>query len=252
MLTSSSNSHLSFSALWSFGTVTSTMEVARALSSRFEPGEVGLVVARQQTAGRGRQGRVWLSAEGAFLGTYIFSLSIRPLELRGFSLVVGLVLHQVLAQRGIYTALKWPNDLLSDNGGKIAGVLIEVIPARHGIGVLCGIGCNLEGAPEEVEGSVSVNQLGARLSRYDLIREMTPILLDHTSRFVKEGFEVFRQKWLSSAYRPAANVAVRVGDEQIVGSWRGVTCRGELVILDTNGKERVISSGEMVIGGGEG
>lgn len=237
---------LSFSALWSFGSVTSTMEVARELASRFEQGSVGLVVAQHQTAGRGRQGRVWLSAEGAFLGTYILCLPIRPPELRGFSLVVGLVLHQVLARRGMRTVLKWPNDVLSPDGGKIAGILIEVLPAKQGTVVLCGIGCNLERAPEGVEGSVSVNELGGPVSRYDLIREMTPALLDHTNRFMKEGFGGFREEWLAGAYRPPGLVSIRSGDGELSGQWRGVTSLGELVVVDEDGAERIISSGEMV------
>lgn len=131
-------------------------------------------------------------------------------------------------------------------GGKIAGVLIEVLPAKYGTVVLCGIGCNLERAPEEVDRSVSVNELGGSVSRYDLIREMTPVLLDHTDRFIREGFGGFREDWLACAYRPSGPVAIRSGEGVLSGQWGGVTSLGELVVLDEGGKERVISSGEII------
>lgn len=236
---------LSFTAMWSFDSVTSTMEVARELAPRFEVGDVGLVVARHQTAGRGRQGRLWLSAEGAFLGTYILSLPSRPLELRGFSLVVGLVINQVLARRGMETFLKWPNDVLSPDGRKIAGVLIEVIPSKRGLLVLCGIGCNLEHTPEGVSGAVSVSELGGSFSRYEFIQEINPVLVEYTDRFLEKGFAAFREEWLAQAYIPSGAVLVRSSDGIISAAWRGITSIGELVVIDGEGRERIVSSGDM-------
>lgn len=85
-----------------------------------------LLVARRQTAGRGRAGRTWLSTAGSLT----FSLAWRfeqPLSaLIGLPLAIGVAVAEVLNARGAGVQLKWPNDVLVD-GAKLAGILIETV-----------------------------------------------------------------------------------------------------------------------------
>jgi BirA family biotin operon repressor/biotin-[acetyl-CoA-carboxylase] ligase len=120
-----------------FDTVSSTMDEARRISSLVEP--PFLVLAKAQTEGRGRQGKPWLSCEGAYLGT--FCLPRKRLELSGFSLAIGVGIVQSLEIKD--AKLKWPNDIFI-NGRKCCGILIEV---QDNI-VLVGIGVNLDHAPD--------------------------------------------------------------------------------------------------------
>jgi len=248
-------SSLSFSKFWSFDSVTSTMDVARELASRLEACAVGLVTAKTQTAGRGRQGRVWMSAEGAFLGTYIIRLSalqragnqisIHYSKLSGYSLVVGLSLHRFLEQYGIVAALKWPNDILTTDGRKIAGVLIEVIPETDGLVVLCGIGLNLMHRPQAVLGSAGIVELGNLISRHEFINEFTHQFLLITEQFLREGFAPFRNDWISRAFKYDGDITVKSGDLELRGCWNGVNEQGELQIRKSDGSIRTISSGEI-------
>jgi BirA family biotin operon repressor/biotin-[acetyl-CoA-carboxylase] ligase len=231
------------------------MDIARELYERVKVGTVGLVIARIQTAGRGRQGRVWTSAEGAFLGTYIIRLSglKRPGEitssyfakLSGYSLVVGLALHRFLETKGISAALKWPNDLLTADGRKIAGVLIEVIPDANDLVVLCGIGCNLNKAPQTVPGSAGIIELGQPLSRYEVVNDFTPQLLSITEEFLSEGFAPFQNDWLSRAFQYSDNITIKSGNIELNGCWNGVNEHGELQLLTADGCIKSISSGEI-------
>jgi len=248
-------SSLSCSRIWSFDSVTSTMDVARELSQRVAVGTVGLVTARTQTAGRGRQGRVWTSAEGAFFGTYIIRLSrIQRSEeftrsyysqLSGYSLVVGIALHRFLETKGIRAALKWPNDLLTADGRKIAGVLIEVIPDGDRLVVLCGIGCNLMNAPKTVSGSAGIVELGNSLSSDEVANEFTPQFLYITDHFLRDGFAPFQNEWVARAFQYSDDIAIKSGNFEVKGRWKGVNERGELQLVMADGSIQTISSGEI-------
>jgi BirA family biotin operon repressor/biotin-[acetyl-CoA-carboxylase] ligase len=103
--------------------------------------EEGLcIVARQQTAGRGRHGRTWVSEADA--GLY-FSIVLRPkIEtqyLPLITLMTGVAVHDTLGEVGIDADIKWVNDLHVD-GKKICGILAETTDTPKGLAVIVGIG----------------------------------------------------------------------------------------------------------------
>lgn len=115
------------------------------------------LVATEQTAGRGRQGRSWSAPPGSSL---LMSILLRPVTSTGLTLVAGLaVADAVAATAGVEVALKWPNDVLAGSPpGKLAGILAEVEPlAPRGPApaVVLGIGVNLSVAdfPPGVRGA---------------------------------------------------------------------------------------------------
>lgn len=128
-----------------YGTVDSTMHVAR---SRAASGAAHgtLIVAREQTAGRGRRGRSWTSPPGAgLLVTAILRVppptALRPLQLWG--LWVGLAVRRAVRALGVEAGIKWPNDLVVGER-KLAGVLLEAEATTQAPPVvLAGIGINL-------------------------------------------------------------------------------------------------------------
>ena len=114
-----------------------------------------LLLADRQLAGRGRNGRQWLSDGQQSL---TFSVAIerhanRVLQL-GFPLAVGVALAQVLAGHGARPLLKWPNDLYCEVPGGVAkagGILVEVRHIGHLTRTVVGCGINLAGAPESAD-----------------------------------------------------------------------------------------------------
>jgi len=106
-----------------------------------------VVTAREQTAGRGRQGRVWTAPEGKAL---LYSAILRPLDERHLLLPLSVPLAVCAAAEelrpGIECQVKWPNDVWLE-GRKLAGILIEAKPQEHW--AVIGIGLNLTIAPEE-------------------------------------------------------------------------------------------------------
>ena len=130
-------------------TCTSTSDVALGLA-REGCAHGTVVVADEQTAGRGRQGRTWASPPGRHL---YLSAVVRldpaarpPLERAALTLAVGVgVVDAVRAAGATTAALKWPNDVLAA-GRKLAGVLCEAT----GDAIVVGIGVNLAGSPDEL------------------------------------------------------------------------------------------------------
>lgn len=129
-----------------FGVVDSTNDRARELVEAGAPGGT-VVTAREQTAGRGRQGRVWTAPEGKAL---LYSAILRPLDERHLLLPLSVPLAVCAAAEelrpGISCQVKWPNDIWLD-GRKLAGILIEARP-QDGWAVI-GVGLNLSIEPHE-------------------------------------------------------------------------------------------------------
>ncbi len=108
------------------------------------------LVARRQTAGRGRQGREWFDGAGNFMGSTVVVLGPQAGDAAPppatLSFVAALAVRDAVAEvlpEGNASALKWPNDVLLD-GGKLSGILLEMVRGH----IIVGIGVNLARAPQ--------------------------------------------------------------------------------------------------------
>ena len=151
-------------------TTTSTLDVAHRLASQGAPSGT-LVIADEQTAGRGRDGKNWQSSAGAGLW---LTLIERPKDVSGLdvlSLRVGLVSAEALDRFASEPIrLKWPNDLYVD-GGKLAGILVEARWRESAVEwVAIGLGVNVR-RPENVTGAAG---LEPGTDRLDVLGELIP------------------------------------------------------------------------------
>jgi len=161
-----------------------------------------LLVAEQQTQGRGRQGKAWQSSPGASL-TFSLSLPYTPVDWSGLSLAVGLALADALDPLAPGQAprlgLKWPNDLLLIDGSaglgtKLGGILIETVQvAQHRLAVV-GIGLNIQPLPDAQQaaglswGYGCVQQLWPDATAPAVLARVAPALIRALRRFEHEGF----------------------------------------------------------------
>ncbi|MCX8507888.1 MAG: biotin--[acetyl-CoA-carboxylase] ligase, partial [Rhodobacteraceae bacterium] len=108
------------------------------------------IMARRQTAARGRRGRVWISPAGNFAASLLMRPSGDAAQAALRSFIAALALADSLADLSgprAHISLKWPNDVLL-NGGKVAGILLESVGQGAGLGhLVIGIGVNLVAAP---------------------------------------------------------------------------------------------------------
>jgi len=158
-----------------------------------------LLVARNQTAGRGRAGRSWLSSsEGSLTFSLAWKFDGGLPRLTGLPLAVGVALADTLERLGVQVGLKWPNDVLRD-GDKLAGILIETqAAAGGGVWAVIGIGLNLL-MPEELEARIgrSVASLPwlARMDRDALLAALLDGLAGALGEFEHAGFAAFAARW---------------------------------------------------------
>src|SRR5262249_38944242 len=140
--------------------IDSTMLEARRRAERGELAPVWLL-ARRQTAGRGRRGRVWSSIDGNLMATYFGPNTRAPADLALVGFAAGLACAETLEGylAGGRVTLKWPNDVFID-GAKAAGLMLD-----SGAGWMAlGVGVNLAGSPEGLDQKImSLAAAGARV-----------------------------------------------------------------------------------------
>jgi BirA family biotin operon repressor/biotin-[acetyl-CoA-carboxylase] ligase len=237
-----------------FGTVDSTNQVARDLGRAGEP-DGTVVVADEQTAGRGRRQRRWVSPPGA--GLYV-SLLLRPEFPAAESgsavqLLAGIAAAEALDVFLPSTPLlRWPNDCFVLDA-KIAGVLVEAETTGWGFDFLvCGIGVNVNHAaddfPPELRGrATSVKlQLGHRVSRLDVLAALLDAFETWESVWRQHGMAPIRERWLElSPESVAGSVSVQTEAGLVEGIADGLTDAGHLRVRADDGAHE-ISVGELI------
>lgn len=216
-----------------------------ALNHLREGGGALLVSADRQTAGRGRQGKAWLSDDASLTFSLAVALPM-ALDLAGLSLVVGCAIADALDPGAGRIQLKWPNDLFLD-GAKLGGILIETVATPAGQrGVVIGVGLNLRPLPEGVDrsafasGHAALHSLDATLTATAVLNRLAPALAAMLADFESMGFAPWRAAFERrdlSAGRP-----VRVGTQP--GIARGVNERGELLLETAAGTQPCVA-GEL-------
>ncbi len=210
-----------------------------------------LLAAEQQTAGRGRAGRSWLSAPADSL---CFSLAWRfsgPItRLAGLSLAVGVALADALRARGHAVALKWPNDLLLD-GAKLGGILVETVTSRAdpdapALWAVIGVGLNVRANPARDAGvAARVAALGTDSDRNELLAALADTLVAALALFDAQGLAPFVDRWQRwHAYAGLPVMIVEQGNVLHEGIALGIDASGCL-LLDTGRGTVVVAAGDL-------
>ncbi|WP_411382150.1 bifunctional biotin--[acetyl-CoA-carboxylase] ligase/biotin operon repressor BirA [Pseudomonas sp. MPB26] len=208
-----------------------------------------LVLAEQQTAGRGRRGRKWVSP---YAQNVYYSLILRIesglSQLEGLSLVVGLAVMRALRESGVQgAALKWPNDVLVGQK-KIAGILLELVGDPADIcHVVIGIGINVNmRKADEVDQQWTSVQLetGSPVDRNALVAKLSMQLQAYLERHKTNGFVSLQEEWEQNHAWQGRSVSLIAGVNQIDGVVLGVDHQGALR-LSVNGVEKIYSGGEL-------
>lgn len=219
-----------------------------------ESGHVCL--AEQQTAGRGRQGRDWVSPYGNNIYLSIFwRFSSGLAGISGLSLAVGLIVAKILNQQGIENiGLKWPNDVLWRDR-KLAGVLIEVTGEQGGpSNVVVGIGINSRMGDTHGETisqpwtDLATVTKGRVVSRNLYAARLIEGLVTGLDEFQTNGFAPLVEEWNRYDLHQGKRVELLSGIRRVVGIHRGVENSGAL-LLDVDGTTKAYFGGELSLRG---
>lgn len=236
--------------LW-LDSVGSTNDIARELA--LAGGEEGtIVLAREQTAGRGSKGRSWVSATD--LGLYL-SMILRPRIAPDKAAVLTLgaavaVTETIKDEFNIDADIKWPNDVLIRNR-KVCGILVESAIERESVlYAILGIGVNLTQHFFPVEIAESATSLLIECNREIGVHEFLPPLLKRLDRWclnetAPEG--ILDRYRLLSSYANGCEINVTQGTEGTTfeGITRGLTASGALIVETSSGEVKTLFSGEV-------
>jgi len=219
-----------------------------------EAEEGTVIVADEQSKGKGRMGRSWYSPPG--LGIWmslILRPDIPPFKAPGLSICAGLALAQtILEMTGIEAKIKWPNDCLIE-GKKVGGILLELSAELDRINfVIVGIGVNVNHSPTDfpknlTQTATSIKiKLGKKVSRLLLLtsflEEFERIYLD----FRKNGLSPQGEMIKSFSSLLGKKVSIKFGKEKIEGVAENIDENGSLVVKTKKGK-KVVTAGEVTV-----
>ena len=232
---------------------TSTELMRRARAGRLEP---TLLVAEEQTAGRGRLGRDWHSSAYAGTGvvpalTFSLGLPLAPREWSGLSLAVGVAVAESLQPRLPDAAsgqprvlLKWPNDLWLQDGRKLGGILVETASFTGGAEpryVVIGIGLNV--LPVRAQGLATppacLREVDATLTAASSLQRIALPLVQTLLGFAEHGFAPFQARFAQRDLLHGRGVTLSDGQH---GSAHGVSEDGALLVHTDRGMQTITSA----------
>lgn len=203
--------------------------------------------AEQQSGGRGRLGRQWLSPPGNLYCSTLVRIvpTDPPAHLLAF--VAGLAVHDTVRAvlPHIRARLKWPNDVHVE-GAKLAGILLE----RRGDAVVVGIGMNVAVAPEGTGRAVtSLHDQGA-MAHIDAAAVLELLAARFHDRLAEwrmaGGAATLLEVWCAAAHKPGQAMAVQRGPgDRVEGVFDGLAADGALLLRCADGRVEAISAGDV-------
>lgn len=217
-------------------TASTQAQVKVILDSGSKPPVV--VVAEEQTAGRGRLDRHWTAPP---FSSVLMSVGLPPSGHHStLTLEVGVVVAEALASRGVHVGLKWPNDIVVVRDGrvrKLGGILAEV----HRDHVVVGIGLNIDMTEDELPtpDAISCRQLGTTPRREDVIDEIVDGLVE-----LPRATTMARYRELCVTIGADVAVSRMIGDP-LRGKAIDVDNDGALMVVDASGCEHRVTVGDV-------
>jgi BirA family transcriptional regulator, biotin operon repressor / biotin---[acetyl-CoA-carboxylase] ligase len=214
-------------------------------------GKYSAVLAEQQTSGKGRRGRQWVSPFGHNIClTMVRQIDTGTMGTEGISLVVGLAIIRALKQQGLTgLGVKWPNDVIVD-GKKLAGILLEITGDISGIcQLLIGVGININCPPETMEG---VDQpwtdlfqvTEGKVDRNLLVSGVISHIMSALDEFQSRGLSNFNAEWRDHDVMIDKQVELITTGKSKFGIARGISGTGAL-LLETEQGVQFVNGGEV-------
>jgi BirA family biotin operon repressor/biotin-[acetyl-CoA-carboxylase] ligase len=210
------------------------------------------ILALEQTAARGRRGRVWVHPVGNFAATLVVHPDEAPgvAALRSFVMSLALLRACVaVTGRNDVFSLKWPNDVLLQ-GGKVAGILLESAGQGRGVSHLAiGVGVNLIAAPaqssveQRAVRPVSLwSETGVRLDPEQFLDALAAAYAPLEQQFLDFGFAPIRAGWMAHAARLGQVITARTGQTETTGTFEDVDADGNLILTTAHGRVAIAAA----------
>ncbi|HHX77859.1 MAG TPA: biotin--[acetyl-CoA-carboxylase] ligase [Firmicutes bacterium] len=238
--------------LYYFEKTNSTNVIARDLARRGTP-EGTIVTAETQVKGKGRLSRRWLSPVGGIWLSFVIYPPVSPLQVPLFTFLTAVALVEALAEEGLETGIKWPNDVLYQ-GRKIAGILTEMGAEGERVSYLViGVGINanislLSLTPEvRQKASSLLTILGRPVDRPALAAAFLARFSHYYYLALEEGFDRIIKLWHRYEITLGRKVLLQQGDKKIEGIASGINDSGSLILTLPDGRQETYLAGEVTL-----
>lgn len=237
-----------------FKEIDSTNNYAKKLANDEKP-EGTVIVAEEQSQGRGRLNRNWLSSKGkAILTSIILRPSISPEFAAQITLVMAVGIIRALKRKlNIEAKIKWPNDIII-NDLKVCGILTEMSAEIERVDyIIVGIGLNVNNTvaefPEEIKKNATSLRicLGQEVNRVELFQTILEELEEVYNSYLKEGFSRILEEWKDNSYTLGEKVVVKMPQKIIEGIAIDIDKYGCLIVKDKLGKKHEIIAGDVLV-----
>lgn len=222
------------------------------------PGWLHVAATTNQTMGRGRHGRTWQSPPGSGLCLSLaYTFGAKPPTLSALTLAIGIGVIDALEDTGVAgVQLKWPNDLIADDG-KLGGILTESQSLAAGaLTVVTGVGLNVNlgdrsnlgleaGSARRV---ADLARLTSNLPKHeDLAARLIDSLFATFVEFEADGFDAYARRWVERDWLFGRDLVIDTPQRQVAGTGAGIADDGALLVDTGDGGVHRITSGSVVL-----
>lgn len=232
-----------------FALIDSTNTWAKENLDELAEDRLSILVAEEQTSGRGRAARQWVSPAGVNLyTTFCFFIPPDSLNPGHITQVMALSITEVIESLGITAKIKWPNDILI-NGKKVAGILCEATSYNEQACIITGVGLNVN-MTEEMLASIDrpatslMAETGNQFILEEILQELQNTFLKKIAILAERGFAPFLTDY---RIHMAMTEKIRFhhGDSTLEGTFESINSDGSLTLLLDSGEHRTFVSGEI-------
>lgn len=232
--------------------IDSTNSYAKEHASTFPPGEITCISAEEQTAGRGRHQRKWISPDQVNIyATFYFQLPRPTHHLSALAQVMAFSLATVLIKEGFQPKIKWPNDVQL-NGKKLAGILCETTFQSHCIEIFLGIGININLSENQASlidqpATSLLIETGKLWDKRTFFTKLQNQFIEDLNRFKRNGFAPFHNLVENLLAYKGEMIEVIDGPNKWRGICHSLTPEGKLNLYLDNQIVQTISSGDLFL-----
>lgn len=230
--------------------VDSTNTYAKKHAATFAPDKITCITAEEQTAGRGRFQRTWVSPRDVNLyATFYFRLPVNTLHLISLGQVMTLSFASVLLNEGLHPKVKWPNDVQL-HGKKVSGVLCETAFHEKWVEIFLGIGVDVNMEPHDLakidKPATSLKvETGKSWDKEALLKKIQRHFAADLEKFKKEGFAPFHNQFENLLAYKGQTVRCYDGKKEWVGICHSLTQDGQLNLYLPDKSIHAVLSGDI-------
>lgn len=234
-----------------FDTIDSTNTWTKSNAQNLDPAQFTCITSLEQTNGRGRLSRRWISPRGQNIyATLYFCVPRDSTFIANIGQVLSLSCATVLMSKGFSPQIKWPNDLLIE-GKKVSGTLCETVSFEDRMGIVLGIGINVNMSQEFLkkidQPATSLAQLSGQTWTLEQILE--PLLqqfLKNLAILEMKGFEPFCAQFEELLAYKGQTITCNDGRKRFQGTCLSINKEGRLNLLLPTGEQTTLSAGEIL------